>query len=252
MTYKTRGIVIKRINLGEADRIITFYTSTLGKVRTKAQSVRKIEAKLSGHLELLTLVDLILAKGHSLDVVTSAQTINSFSLIRQDLCKISFAYFIIELIDKLVPEELKDTRIFNLLVNVFEILNSKDLEASQSPILLIYFEIKLLDLLGFAPQISRCVHCAKTDSLKFYFSAMLGGILCEECKIFDRLAYSITKQEIETLKSLRSLPFNKNFNLKIDPSLAQLLSLKIDYFIRFIFDKNIKSAEFIKKVGMLK
>lgn len=269
MTYKTRGIVIKRINLGEADRIITFYTATVGKMRAKALGVRKTESKLAGHLEPFMLIDLIFAKGRNIDVVTSVQILNSFSNLRKNLKKTSFAYFIGELIEKLVPEELKDTRVFNLLLKTLEILNSGSLPLQKSlsracrgreserdfySILLLSFEIKLLDLLGFAPQISRCIHCAKGDLSKCYFSAVLGGILCEKCKTYDRLAMPITSHEIELVHLLRSPEIYQNLNLenfKINFDLISHLSQKIDYFMRFIFGKNIKSSQFIKQVAML-
>lgn len=257
VTYKTKGIIIKRINIGEADRIITFYTATMGKVRAKAVSVRKIESKLAGHLELFMLSDLIFARGRNLDTVTSAQTINSFSNIRKNLNKTSFAYFICELLEKLVPEELKDTRIFNLLTSTFEILNQPKLKQENYPMLLLSFEIKLLDLLGFAPQMSRCLYCArgldfaKDKSLSFYFSAQLGGILCENCKSYDRLALAINLEEIKLVNLLRSPKVYNLENLEINPELTLSLSQKIDHFMHFIFEKNIRSAEFIKQVKKL-
>ncbi|MEW6407718.1 MAG: DNA repair protein RecO [Patescibacteria group bacterium] len=262
MTYKTKGIIIKRINIGEADKIITFYTATMGKIRARAQAVRRSESKLAGHLELFMLSDLIFAKGQNLDVVTSAQIINSFSSIRYDLYKTSFAYFIVELIEKLIPEELKDSRIFNLLTNTFQILDDKKLAMDQLPILLLFFELKLLDLLGFAPQLLRCVHCAKEYSSsegaqrpnqKVLFSSLLGGILCENCKSFDRLAPSISNEEIKLVNRLRShnIDYGKFNNLKINFDIIRALSQKIDYFIRFIFGKNIKSSQLISQVARL-
>lgn len=254
MTYKTRAIIIKRINVFEADKIITFYTANLGKIRARAQGVRKIEAKLGGHLELFMLADLMIAKGRNLDVVASAQAVNSFSNIRTDLIKTSFAYFIGELIEKLVPDELKDTRIFNLLVDVFETLNDLKIDSKQYPFLLLSFEIKLLDLLGFAPQVSHCVHCAKNEPSKFYFSALLGGILCENCRSFDRLAPSITDEEIKCVMLIRSYKHYTNLtleNLQIKYDIIVTLSKKIDYFIRFIFEKNIKSTQLIQQVKTL-
>jgi DNA repair protein RecO (recombination protein O) len=252
VTYKTRGIIIKRINLGEADKIITFYTATRGKMRARAIGVRKQESKLAGSLELFMHSDLILARGRNLDVVTSAQAINSFSNLRSDLKKTSFAYFSIELIEKFVPEELKDTRIFSLLAETLKVLNNSKLKSLYYSAFLLAFEIRLLNFLGFAPQISRCLHCAENGKLaKFYFSAQLGGILCENCKNYDPTALPISYQEIELWNFLCAS--KKDYldleNLKMDLLLP--LSQKIDYFLYFIFGKNIKSAEFIRQVAVL-
>lgn len=263
MTYKTRGIVIRRQNIGEADKIITFYTANLGKIRAKANGVRKIDAKLAGHLELFMLSDLIFARGRNLETITSAQVIKSHPAIRQNLQKTSFAYFVIELIEKLVPMELKDTRIFNLLADFFQALDDQRTGEKNLSILLLAFEMKLLDLLGFAPSISRCLHCAKgvmpekETAAKYFFSNVLGGILCEKCRPFDCLAPLISGREIKLAIFARSYKMPQVVNMenptgfRIDEDLILSLSKKIDCFIKFIFEKNIRSGEFINKVKIL-
>lgn len=251
MTIKTRGIVLKRTNFGETDRIVTFYTSTLGKKRAKAIGARKIRARLGGHLELFMLSDLMIAKGKNLDTIISAQVIEAYPNIRTDLHKASFAYFLAELVDKIVAEELKDTRIFNLLAHTLGILNDQNFSNESLPILLIAFEMQLLNILGFSPQVSRCVHCGKTKSRKFGFSAMLGGILCENCLRYDRLATAIDLSEIKAMQGLLRLHLAKKFNFSLSFKTVELVTEKLEYFIHFVFEKNIKSLEFIKQIKKL-
>lgn len=247
MTIKTRGIVLKRTNFGETDRIVTFYTSTLGKKRAKAIGARKIRARLGGHLELFMLSDIMIAKGQNLDTIISAQVISAYPNIRTDLHKASLAYFLAELVDKIVGEELKDTRIFNLLAHTMEVLNDKIFLIESLPILLIAFEMQLLNILGFSPQVSRCVHCGKTKSRKFGFSAILGGILCEDCLRYDRVATAISLSEIRAMQGLLRLHLAKKLNFELSFKTIELVTEKLEYFIRFVFEKNIKSLEFIKQ-----
>src|SRR5579859_8022976 len=98
------GIVLKRRNIGEADRILTVLTRSFGKMSIKAIGVRKITSKRSSHIEPLNHVILSLYKGKAMPVLTEITTKESFSDIKQDLQKIGFAYHLCELVDGLCPE----------------------------------------------------------------------------------------------------------------------------------------------------
>lgn len=130
---KTKGVILRREDFGEADKILTIYTKDLGKIRPKARGVRKSTAKLAGHLELFNHVDLVLAGG----TIIGAVTINHFEHLRDNLDNLEKAAYISEMIDRFSPEEDPDERLFNL---VLESLTKLDLD---------YFERKFLDLLGF-------------------------------------------------------------------------------------------------------
>ncbi|OGT92016.1 MAG: DNA repair protein RecO, partial [Gammaproteobacteria bacterium RIFOXYB2_FULL_38_6] len=169
----------------EADRIITIFTSTLGKVRAVAKGVRKTTSKLGGHLEFFNVLELELAEGRNLATITAARTIFNFPNLRTDLNSTSLAYYLIELVDKLTPEEHRDTRIFNLLVATLKNLDGQRNKAILERLLLVQsFKIKLLGLLGFAPQLTKCVQCHRSLIAQehYYFSNLLGGILCFQCK----------------------------------------------------------------------
>lgn len=144
-TYKTEGIIIKRLNFGEADRILTIFTKRLGKVRIKAVGVRRITSRRSPHIELLNLSILTLYKGKSLPILTEAQTIEDFSAIKDSLIKVGFAYHICELIDGLCPENQEQRRVFFLLEDVLSRLEKEDDIVSA----IHEFEVELLILLGY-------------------------------------------------------------------------------------------------------
>ena len=121
---KTKGIIIKRINLGEADKILTILTTDRGKIRVVARGVRRPEAKLGGFLELFRYNEYLLAEGRNLDVVTGASTIESFRQISLNLRKIGLAYYVAEIIDKLVEETQEADRVFELVYSVLKEINA--------------------------------------------------------------------------------------------------------------------------------
>ncbi|MEM4230347.1 MAG: DNA repair protein RecO [Candidatus Pacearchaeota archaeon] len=127
--YKTEGIVLKRTNIGESDRILTVFTQKFGKIQIKAPGVRKINSKRSAHIEPLniTLLNLYKSARSQIPIVTEAQNINSFSAIKNDLKKIGFAYYICELIYNFCAENQENQRVYNLTKSTFiNLENSKN------------------------------------------------------------------------------------------------------------------------------
>lgn len=159
-SYKTEGIVVKRKNFGEADRILTIFTKKNGKIKIKAIGVRKINSRRSPHVELLNYSLLTLYKGQNLPILTEAQTINSFQKIKNDLTKIGFAYHLCELIDGLCPENQENKEVFFLLEKSLKHLSEEEDIAS----IIHEFEIKLLTILGFYKQ---SYPFEKIDTLSF-------------------------------------------------------------------------------------
>ena len=142
---KTEAIIIRRRNIGEADRILTVFTKEYGKMQIKASGVRKIVSRRSGHVELLNHSLLTLYKGPVSLILTEAQTFDNFSYIKNDLQKIGFAYHICELIDSLCPEGQENRAVFELLKSTMQRL-SVDKEAVS---IINEFEVDLLNNLGY-------------------------------------------------------------------------------------------------------
>ncbi|MFA6492884.1 MAG: DNA repair protein RecO, partial [Patescibacteria group bacterium] len=97
MNYKTRGIILKRTNLNEADRILTIFTENNGRIKAVAKGIRKTLSKLAGHLELFCLTDFVIAEGRNLDTITAAETQKCFINLRGDLESTNVAYYLAEI-----------------------------------------------------------------------------------------------------------------------------------------------------------
>jgi DNA repair protein RecO (recombination protein O) len=169
-TFRTEAIIIKRRNIGEADRILTVFSKDYGKLAVKATGIRKVPSKRSPHVELLNHSMLTLYKGNGFPVLTEAQTIEDFSTIKTDLTHIGYAYHLCELIDRLCPENQEQRQVFDLLKSMLHRLERGEMQAF-APIenslsladatkkdrntktamlsLLHMFEIELLSLLGY-------------------------------------------------------------------------------------------------------
>lgn len=144
--YKADGIIIKRRNSGEADRILTVFTRKNGKIQIKAAGIRKITSRRAPHVESFNFSKLSLYKGNfSLPILTEAHTIESFSEIKRDLVKVGFAYHICEIVDNLCPENQENEFVLNLLISTLQGFS----QAQNLSLLVEEFEILLLRNLGF-------------------------------------------------------------------------------------------------------
>lgn len=112
----SEGIILKRINYGEADRIVTLITRNFGKVTLISKGVRKIKSRKRGHLEIFTKVKFSASYGNSqTGILTEAETLDSFELIRNNLKKISLAYYFCEIILKITENDHKQDSLYYLL-----------------------------------------------------------------------------------------------------------------------------------------
>jgi len=137
-SYKTEGIVLKRVNFGEADRILTIFTKHDGKIKAIAKGVRKVTSRKGGNLELFNQVILFLSEGKNWDIITEAEAVNSFENLRKNLTLVSRAFQIAEVVDRLTAEREESRKVFELLIEALS--GKKNVKE---------FEIELLKELGF-------------------------------------------------------------------------------------------------------
>lgn len=118
--YKAEGIILKRKNVGEADRILTIFTKEYGKVRAIAKGIRKMTSRRAPHLEIFMRVNVMLHTGKTLESISEVTSVEIYEDIRSDLNRVSMAYYLCELIDSLMPERQEHRDIFVLLADALE------------------------------------------------------------------------------------------------------------------------------------
>lgn len=176
MIYRTHGVVLRSIKLGEADRIVTLCTRERGKVRAVAKGVRKTSSKFGGRLEPISHVVLQCYEGRELDTITQAETIDAFRQTREDLDRLRRAISMLEAVDSVVQEDHPNPSLYQMLVSALRALDAQD-----SPLIVAAFYWKLLRLEGLSPMLDRCVSCGDADQL-VAFDLNQGGVLCRSCR----------------------------------------------------------------------
>ncbi|MBA7648923.1 DNA repair protein RecO [subsurface metagenome] len=241
-TYQTEAIIIKKTRLGEADRILTLYTPHLGKIQAVAKGVRRPRSKMAGHLELLTHSQVSLARGRNLDTLTGSQTINSFLPLKTDLWLSACALYATELVNQFTADHIENHPLFQLLLDTLQ----KLCQTGGNELVLRYFELHLLNVVGYRPQLYQCVSCQRAlEPTTNSFSPGAGGVLCPNCRYNQPLSYPISVNALKVLRLLQGDDFDTALRLKMSRALSgELLGLTRQY-LRHLLEREMKSAAWL-------
>jgi DNA repair protein RecO (recombination protein O) len=249
--YRVQAIILKRTDFGEADRILTMVTPEHGKVRAIAKGARKPASRKSGHIELFAHSMLLLAKGRHLDVVTQADTLDAFMPLRGNLERLGYAYYLAELVDQFSEEESENRPLYDLLLNALRWL----CDANCEPELLArYFELHLLQHVGYRPQLFNCVQCGLAiEPMENFFSAEAGGVIDPICRqtrrdqIAGRAADAgtISLNALKVLRFLQTREYETVRSLRLGPEVNAEVEGLMQRYIAHHLERNLKSVEFL-------
>jgi len=243
--YNTEAIVLRQRKLGEADKIITLYTPNYGKLEAVAKGVRRSKSRLAGHLEVLTYTSAMLAQGRNLDVVTQAQAIEVFAPLREDLHRLSRALYTAELVDRFSPEGAEGYHIFQLLLATLRRLA----EGVRADVAVRYFEMQLLHLAGFQPQLHHCLGCQRPLApVPNCFSPAAGGALCPSCGSGAVSSRPLSVSGLKVMRLLQRGGFGDVLRVRIGPTLAQEVEFHLRAYLIHVLERDVRSTAFIDRL----
>ncbi len=179
--YRDEGVVLRTQKLGEADRIVTVLTRSHGKVRAVAKGVRRTSSRFGSRLEPFMHVDLQLAQGRSLDIITQAETLGPYgAAISADYAAYTAGTAMLETAERLAGEEQHPTvQQYLLLVAGLRALAGQTRDAG---LVLDSFLLRSLAVAGYAPSFDACARCG-ADGPHRHFNPAAGGMLCGRCRV---------------------------------------------------------------------
>jgi len=244
-SFRVEAVVLRHSDWGEADRIIGLYSREAGKLRAIVKGARKLRSRKAGHLEPFTRVQLMLARGRDLLIVTQVETVNAYLPLREDLDRIAQASYVIEVLDRFTYEEGQNRLVYGLLVDTMTRLAEND----DFFLAVRYYELQLLDLLGFRPELSRCVNCgAVIQPQDQFYSALLGGILCPNCGPREMSARPISMAALKYMRHFQRSTFKDASRAQVSPQVRQEMEAVIQYFLTYHLERGLNSPAFIREV----
>ncbi|MFZ5364201.1 MAG: DNA repair protein RecO [Patescibacteria group bacterium] len=244
MTRLVKGIILRKQDYRENDRLFIIYTDELGKIYAVAKGVRKIKSKMAGHLELFSVINLMLAPGKTNYQIAGAFEEKNFLNIKSDLGKTVLGSFCLEAVDIFTKTDQPDLKIYKLIHEILEIFNEgKSRNFIRLYALSKFFILKLLALLGWAPELYNCVKCKnKISPNGNFFDAGRGGILCGRCGKGDLV---ISAAIIKILRFVLQNNFKKISALKINKAQTKEIAGIISIFTVIYQDREPRSVMWI-------
>ena len=245
-SFRADSVVLRHSDWGEADRLLTLYTREQGKVRALAKGVRKMTSRKGGHLEPFTHVTLQLAKGRDLLIVTQAESVNAFLPVRDDLIKTGYAAYIVELLDRFTYEEQGgDPTVFKLLV---ETLGRIEKEA-EAWLAIRYYEMRLLDAMGFRPHLFECANCGSGILAEDqFFSFTAGGVICPRCGGGLSNLRNISVEALKYLRHFQRSSYKDASRAHPAPDIQKEAEVLMQAYFTYLLERELKTPGFIKRV----
>ena len=240
--YSTPAIVLRQRRLGDADKILTLYTATFGKVDAVVKGVRRTKSRMAGHVEPLTQANIQLAKGKTMDIVTQVEAVESFQVLRDDLERMSRALYACELLDKFTETHEPNFELYRLLLDTLRRLATRD----DIDIAVRFYEMALLDAMGYRPELEECVTCrVRLTAITNYWTAAGGGVVCAACRTEETAVRPISANAVKLLRLLQHGRFSDAARVTIDESLGAELERAMLEYVRWVLERDVRSAAFI-------
>lgn len=263
-SYSTEAIVLKRTDVGEADRILTLFTPSKGKFHAIAKGIRRPISKKAGHLELLSHSQLQVALGRNLDIITQAEGRENFLHLRTEIWHMTCGFYLAELVNAFIEDHTQNMDVYLLLLEMLRSLESDaetqrqhtlegiaptGQERVRTLLLLRYFEIHLLTAIGYEPAFRQCAQCAsELKPEENGFSPSLGGVLCPQCSRF--WARSLSINALKVLRLLQRTQWSQVPRLRLDSSLLFELEVVMHGLLRFHLERDLKTWNFLDMLSL--
>jgi DNA repair protein RecO (recombination protein O) len=249
--FSTPAILLHRLDYGDFDLILTFFSLNRGKISLIAKSAKRSRKRFAGVLELFSLIEVVgsSSKGRGLPVLQEAVLHSPFSTIRNDIHKTAYASYWCELINKWVEENRKQARLYHLLRHVLSQLDSGAATAAELSIL---FQMRLLDLSGHSPNLSQCARCQKIlesiQSNRVVFDISKGGIVCDTCAAGSGGRLWLSKGTIKQFSWIQSGDLKMASRMRFgSQALEEGLEL-LEAFIPYVMGIQPRSLKFLKQI----
>jgi DNA repair protein RecO (recombination protein O) len=243
---KVEAIVISHRDFGEADRLVKVFTATQGKLTLLAKGARRIRSRKAAHLEPLTHAALVLAKGRTFWLITQADTLDQFQNIRENLAVTAEALYVLELVDLFTADGEGERSIYQAALTAL-----KYLDAGRDPFHAVrYFELRIMDLAGFKPQLFTCVVCKnEIQPQDQYIGLREGGVLCPACGHLVQGAIRVSQDALKYLRHFQRSAFREIDGIPVPNRVRSEMAAVLQALISHHTERKIQSREVIRQIG---
>jgi len=230
--YRTKGFVLKETEKGEADKLFLVFTKDFGKLEILGKGIRKMKSKLRAGIPLFSISEIEFIQGKTYKTLTDAILIKDFETIKKDLKRLQVAFRISEAFDRLIKEPEKDEAVWQLFNETFDTLNHWSLVIGHWSLIYYYFLWNLLSILGYQPELYKCLICGKKLKPENLYFCKEGGIICHSCyKKEGSRALKIDPNVVKILREILKRNLQNFLKLKIQKEHQKFLQEVSNFYL---------------------
>jgi DNA repair protein RecO (recombination protein O) len=244
--YSAEAVVLRKVDYGEADRILTLFTRERGKLPAIAKAVRRAKSRMSGQLDVFSHGQMLLAEGRRMDVVTQFQRITRSDGLAADLPRGAAAAVVVEVADKVLEERHPQPELFEVVVGALDHLSQPWVSARLE---LCDFLMRVLGELGYTPALADCARCGKPiGETGLGFSPIAGGVICADCNKSELPSPPISARAVKVLRVCAAGDRDLFFRLRLDEDDLAALEGALEAQLEHHLDRQLKSIDFARRV----
>ncbi len=243
MLYRVEGIVIRSVDYGEGNKIITLLTPSYGKQGIVVRGAKKPKSRFGAMAQLFTYGDYSYYRTSSLGTLNNAELLNSFRELREGLEGPAYAAYAAELTDRAINDDEAAAYLFHQLKACLAALA----EGKDPQIVLRAYEMKINVAAGYEPVLDECVSCGRQEG-PFRFSPLAGGALCSSCRHRDSASLELEEGVWKLLRVFAALDMRRLGNIAVKENTKQQLQLVMRRWMDTHLGLNLKSRQFLDQL----
>ncbi|MBN1401407.1 MAG: DNA repair protein RecO [Anaerolineae bacterium] len=242
--YRSEAIVLRERDYGEADRILTLLTPG-GKISALAKGIRRATSRKVGHLGLFYRAQVLLARGRNFHIVSQAECLEEYEGLRGDLSRFGYACTMGELMDRFAQEGEENEALYELMARGLRWCAQE----SDLRLWMRYFELHLLSLAGYQPQLFACVGCHEPIRPEAnFFTAEGGGLLCARCGEHEAQATPVSINAQKVLRFLMSHSPEVARTLRVHASTHRELEALLQHYLEYVLEREVRSTRVLRRM----
>lgn len=243
MLVRVEGIVIRSIDYGEGNKILTIFSKEAGKMSVMARGAKKLKSRHTAIAQPFTYGEFVIYKAGQMGTLNSGEIENAYQGLREDIHKAAYASYLMELTERMLGDNERNAPLFNQLKAALDAIA----EDKDPQIVVHIYELKILAIAGYMPELSRCVSCESTEGV-MSLSISMGGTLCGRCRYNDPGALAVTEGTLKLLRLFLHMDIRRLGKTDVKSATKSQLKLCIRRFLDEHIDVKWKSRNFIDQM----
>jgi DNA repair protein RecO (recombination protein O) len=243
MLVRVEAIVIRSIDYGEGNKILTLFAKEAGKVSVMARGAKKLKSRHTAISQPFTYGEFVFFKSGQMGTLSSGEIWNGYRRLREDIRKAAYASYLMEMTERTLEDNERKPQLFEQLKASLDALD----EDKDPQIIVHLYEMKILDMSGYRPELGACVSCGTREG-RMSLSAQLGGTVCSRCRSADPSALEVPESAIKLLRLFLDMDIRRLGTTQLKPETKSLLKECIRRLLDAHIDVRWKSRSFIDKM----